>query len=85
MSTHEGQLKLKGHSRIQVTGVLLGVAAISAMAAFAFGHPEEMPAGQGNPLAGSGDAPTNTVFTQPVVGPMKLGSTVTDTTPPVAK
>ncbi|WP_273732894.1 hypothetical protein [Mycolicibacterium septicum] len=55
------------------------------MAVFALGHPEELPAGQGKPLAGSGDAPTNTVFTQPVVGPMKLGSTVTDTTPPVAK
>jgi hypothetical protein len=65
--------------------MLLGVAAISAMAVFALGHPEELPAGQGKPLAGSGDAPTNTVFTQPVVGPMKLGSTVTDTTPPVAK
>lgn len=85
MSTHEGQLKLKGHSRIQVTGVLLGAAAISAMAALAFGHPEGLPAGQSNPLAGSGDAPTNTAFTQPVVGPMKLGSTVTATTPPVAK
>ncbi len=65
--------------------MLLGAAAISAMAVFALGHPEELPAGQGKPLAGSGDAPTNTVFTQPVVGPMKLGSTVTDTTPPVAK
>ncbi|NKZ13502.1 hypothetical protein HGA11_21235 [Mycolicibacterium septicum DSM 44393] len=65
--------------------MLLGVAAISAMTVFALGHPEELPAGQGKPLAGSGDAPTNTVFTQPVVGPMKLGGTVTDTTPPVAK
>ncbi|WP_454788771.1 hypothetical protein [Mycolicibacterium lutetiense] len=85
MSTHEGQLKLKGRSRIQVTGLLLGVAAVSAMAALAFGHLEGLPAGQSNPLAGSGDAPTNTMFTQPVVGPMKLGSTVTETTPPVAK
>ncbi|MDF3339443.1 hypothetical protein P3H80_18545 [Mycolicibacterium septicum] len=65
--------------------MLLGVAAISAMAVFSLGHPEELPAGQGKPLAGSGDAPTNTIFTQPVVGPMKLGSTVTDTTPPAAK
>ncbi|MGW4097829.1 hypothetical protein [Mycobacterium sp. NPDC004974] len=85
MSADEGQLKLKGHSRMQVTSLLLGVAAISAMAAFAFGHPEGLPAGQSTPLAGSGDAPTNTVFTQPVVGPMKLGSTVTATIPPVAK
>ncbi len=32
-------------------------------------------------LAGSGDAPTNTVFVQPVVGAAKMGATVTWTTP----
>ncbi|MUL81340.1 hypothetical protein FZI95_06090 [Mycobacterium sp. CBMA247] len=64
---------------------MLGVAAMAAMATFAFAHPEGWPEGPGSPLAGSGDAPTNTMFTQPVVGPMKLGSTVTATTPPTAK
>ena len=32
-------------------------------------------------LAGSGDAPTNTVYVQPVVGAAKMGETATWTTP----
>jgi hypothetical protein len=36
------------------------------------------------PLAGSGSAPMNTTFTQPVVSGMSLGNTGTATTPPSA-
>jgi hypothetical protein len=37
--------------------------------------------GHANMLAGSGDAPTNTVFVQPTVSAMTLGATKTFTTP----
>jgi hypothetical protein len=37
--------------------------------------------GRANMLAGSGDAPTNTVFVQPTVSAMTLGATATVTTP----
>jgi hypothetical protein len=85
MTTHDGRPMLGGHRRIRVLGLLLGVAAVAAMAVFAFAHPQGWPAGPGSPMAGSGDAPTNTMFTQPVVGPMKLGSTVTATTTPAGR
>lgn len=37
--------------------------------------------GQANVLAGSGDAPTNTVYVQPTLGGMNMGATATFTTP----
>ena len=37
--------------------------------------------GHANVLAGSGDAPSNTVFTQPSVSGMTMGATATFTTP----
>lgn len=36
------------------------------------------------PQAGSGSAPANTTYTQPTVGDMSVGATVTGTTPPSA-
>ena len=37
--------------------------------------------GHSSPLAGSGDAPTNTVFVQPAQPAMTMGATATFTTP----
>jgi hypothetical protein len=39
------------------------------------------PAGGPSVLAGSGDAPTNTVYVQPVVGEATMGATATTSTP----
>jgi hypothetical protein len=37
--------------------------------------------GHADTLAGSGDAPANTVFVQPTVSAMDMGATATETTP----
>jgi hypothetical protein len=37
-----------------------------------------------NVLAGSGNAPTNTTYSQPAAPAMTVGATATDTTPPSA-
>jgi hypothetical protein len=58
----------------------VGIAAFAALAllSIAFGGSH---AGAGTALAGSGDAPTNTVYTQPAVPAASTGATATFTTP----
>jgi hypothetical protein len=55
------------------TGMALGVGAVFAMGLMGIGHSEP----SGTSLAGSGDAPANTTYNQPVVGGMNEGATAT--------
>lgn len=67
-------------------GVKLTAAAIGAAAAVASAALTVALDGGGSRdsimLAGSGHAPTNTVYTQPAVSQMTVGATLTTTTPP---
>ena len=62
---------------------LLGVSGGCALIALAVLGIHESSTTSDSPhvLAGSGDAPTNTVYVQPVVGAAKMGETATWTTP----
>jgi len=60
------------HRRTQWAGVALGFA---ALAASSLGHGGVLP--QSTSLAGSGDAPANTTYSQPVVAGMNMGATAT--------
>jgi len=55
-------------------GMALGVGAAFAMGVLGIGH--NSPA-QTTSLAGSGDAPANTTYVQPVVAGMNMGATAT--------
>ena len=74
---------LTGVKRI---GMALGVGAAFAMGVLGIGH--SSPAATTS-LAGSGDAPANTTYVQPVVAGMNTGATATwappATTEPVAR
>ena len=59
--------------------VLAGAAAVAAAALTVTFDSND--SGQANVLAGSGDAPTNTVYVQPTGGAMTMGATATFTTP----
>lgn len=61
----------KGVKRI---GMALGVGAAFAMGVLGIGH--SSPAHTSS-LAGSGDAPANTTYSQPVVAGMNVGATAT--------
>lgn len=67
-------------------GLIGGAAAVIALGALGFGHSSSVTP---TTLAGSGDAPSNTVYTQPAVAGMSLGATADpttdDTTLPMAK
>jgi hypothetical protein len=60
---------------------LLGVAALTTLGALSFGVAAPDATVVDIPMAGSGSAPMNTTFTQPVVGAMSMGNTATSTTP----
>lgn len=53
----------------------LGLAAVATLAALSLGH--DGTAATSTTLAGSGDAPANTTYTQPVVAGMNVGATAT--------
>jgi hypothetical protein len=61
------------HRRARRVGLTLGVAAVGALAALGLGHGGSAPTH--TMVAGSGDAPTNTTYSQPAVGGMNVGST----------
>lgn len=61
-------------------GLALGVAAVAAMAALGLSHGGPTP--NSTVLAGSGDAPDNTTYTQPAPSAMNVGSTATFSAPP---
>jgi len=56
-------------------GTVLGLAAVATMAALSLGRGS--PAISTTNLAGSGDAPANTTYTQPVEKGMNMGATAT--------
>jgi hypothetical protein len=60
-------------------GTTAGLAAVAAMAALSLAHGESAPTS--STLAGSGDAPANTTYSQPVVAGMNMGATATWATP----
>jgi hypothetical protein len=66
------------HRRAKRVGLAVGAAAVGAMAALGLTHGAATP----TMLAGSGDAPSNTTFTQPVPSAMNVGSTATFSAPP---
>jgi hypothetical protein len=67
------------HRRVRILGILIGAGAVAAMATFALAQPDSGQSGVGTPLAGSGDAPANTTYSQPAIGQMKVGNTATVT------
>ncbi|GAS89694.1 hypothetical protein [Mycolicibacterium brisbanense] len=79
METNHGGVPFRPH-RVRVLGVVIGAGAVAAMAGFALAQPDSGPSGLGIPLAGSGDAPGNTTYSQPAIGQMKIGNTATVTT-----
>ncbi|MEE6165120.1 MULTISPECIES: hypothetical protein [unclassified Mycolicibacterium] len=66
--------------RGRILGVLIGAGAVAAMAGLSLAQPDSGSSGVGLPLAGSGDAPGNTTYSQPAIGQMKVGNTATVTT-----
>ncbi|GFG51878.1 hypothetical protein MAGR_33190 [Mycolicibacterium agri] len=84
MLAHHPKTDLRACARVKPLGAVLGGAALSTLGLLSFSAtPPNTPTFDIS-LAGSGSAPANTTFTQPVVGRMKLGNTITVTTPPSA-
>lgn len=79
METNRGGVPSR-HRRVRVLGVLIGAGAVASMTGFALAQPDSGPSGLGVPLAGSGDAPGYTTYSQPAIGQMKVGNTATVTT-----
>jgi hypothetical protein len=63
------------HRVAKRVGAALGLATVGAMTALTLGH--DGLTATSTTLAGSGDAPANTTFTQPVVAGMNMGGTAT--------
>ena len=61
-------------------GLAFGIASVAAMAAFGLSHGGSV--ATSSVVAGSGDAPSNTTYTQPAVGAMTQGATATFSAPP---
>lgn len=78
MSTNSTSTKRHG---VKFVGAVVGTSAVAASAALMLAHDRDN-SGGASTLAGSGDAPTNTVYIQPTVGGMSVGATATTTTPP---
>lgn len=65
--------------RVQVLGII-GIGAFGALAVLGIAYGGSH-FGAGSALAGSGDAPANTTYTQPSVEGVTMGATATWTTP----
>ena len=63
------------HRRTKLVGIALGFGALAALAVASLSHGGVVP--QSTSLAGSGDAPANTTYSQPVVAGMNMGATAT--------
>ncbi|HEV7850464.1 MAG TPA: hypothetical protein VGP27_03745 [Mycobacterium sp.] len=74
------QLKTTLCARPKPLGILVGAAALTTLGALSFCATPPAATTVEIPLAGSGSAPMNTTFTQPVVAGMTLGNTATATT-----
>ena len=77
MNTNRTPTKGRG---VKLVGAAVAAAAVAGAGALTVALDDN---GQGhvNMLAGSGDAPTNTVYTQPSVSAATMGATATFTTP----
>jgi hypothetical protein len=75
---------VRGYVRGKLLGAVLGVAALSTLGVLSFSASPPDATAVDIPLAGSGSAPVNTSFVQPVLSAMNLGNTMTVTTPPSA-
>ncbi len=75
---------VRRYVRVKLLGAVLGAAALSTLGVLSFSASAPDRAAIDIPLAGSGSAPVNTTFVQPVVSPMNFGNTMTTTTPPSA-
>lgn len=73
MNTHTSKA-LPSRPRTRRAALLVGAGAALTMTAVGFGHAEN-PATHS--LAGSGDAPANTTYSQPAVAGMSMGATAT--------
>jgi hypothetical protein len=74
-SNHLDELPVK-------TLAALGIGAVVTLGALGAVYAGSIDIGPGpRVIAGSGSAPTNTVYKQPVVGDMNMGATATWTTP----
>jgi hypothetical protein len=85
MNTIRTQTKRRG---VKLAGAVLAGAAVVAAGALTVTF-DSNDSGRADVLAGSGDAPTNTVFIQPTVAGMTMGATASapatpGTTPEVA-
>jgi hypothetical protein len=67
-------------ARAKLLGILVGAAALTTLGVLSFGATPPAATTVEIPLAGSGSAPMNTTFTQPIVAGMTLGNTATATT-----
>ncbi|HEV7420481.1 MAG TPA: hypothetical protein VGO30_11605 [Mycobacterium sp.] len=64
--------------RVHLLGIIgIGALAVMAVLGIAYGDTH----GSGRAVAGSGDAPANTTYTQPSVAGATMGATATWTTP----
>ncbi|HKP40622.1 hypothetical protein [Mycobacterium sp.] len=80
MTAHQVNCAVRG----KALGAALGAAALITLGVLSFSATSPNTTTADIPLAGSGSAPVNTSFVQPVVGGMNLGATATTTTPPSA-
>jgi hypothetical protein len=71
-----------GWGRVKPLGSVIRAAALTTLGVRSFSATRPDNATVDIPLAGSGSAPVNTSFSQPVVGGMSMGNTVTATTRP---
>jgi len=62
------------------SGIAVGIGALTVLGALVAGSRADSGAGPAD-LAGSGDAPANTVYSRPSVPAMNMGATVTELTP----
>jgi hypothetical protein len=77
MNTNRTRTKRRG---VKLVGAVLAGAAVVVAGALTVAFDGEG-SGRGDVLAGSGDAPTNSVFTQPSVAGITMGATASPATP----
>jgi hypothetical protein len=78
MNTNRTRTKRRG---VKFAGAVLAGAAVAAAGALTVAFDGDG-SGHANVLAGSGDAPTNTVYVQPSVSAMTMGATASPPTTP---
>jgi hypothetical protein len=80
MNTNRTPRRRRG---VKVVGAVCAAAAVVVAGALTVVFDDDG-AGHANTLAGSGDAPTNTVFIQPTTAAMTMGATATEDSTPAS-